>query len=266
MHESKAFAEPTARTGQAEQALPPDPSSAGFPSASESRAWVAAQAALAPPDAEVVAPDGRPVPQPHWGYERMKRWLDILVSVPALVLATPLLLATAALIRADSRGPILFRQQRVGHLGRPLLCWKFRTMVDGADSLLQRDARLRAEFDAAWKLRQDPRVTRVGRWLRKASIDELPQLVHVVRGEMSLVGPRPVQPAELKRQFGPWAPTVISVKPGLTGLWQVSGRSSVSYRERVALDVEYVRRRSIGYDIYLLLRTIPAVLGGKGAV
>lgn len=206
-----------------------------------------------------------PAASPHRGYEPLKRGLDVMVAAGALVVLSPLLLATAALIRLDSPGAAIFRQRRAGYLGRPFWCYKFRTMLDGAEALLARDPQLREEFRVRWKLQRDPRLTRVGRWLRRTSIDELPQLVNVLRGEMSLVGPRPVQPDELRRQFGEYAPVISSVKPGLTGLWQVSGRSSLSYQERVRLDLEYVRRRSLWYDLALLLRTVPAVLSGQGA-
>ncbi|HEY8489482.1 MAG TPA: sugar transferase [Dehalococcoidia bacterium] len=204
-------------------------------------------------------------PPPHWGYSPLKRAVDVAGAAVLLAALSPLFLALAALICLDSRGPAIYRQQRAGYRGRPFRCYKFRTMRDGADSLLARDPGLRAEFAARWKLERDPRVTRVGRWLRRTSLDELPQLFNVLRGEMSLVGPRPVQPDELRRQFGPYAAAVTSVKPGLTGLWQVSGRSALPYRERVRLELEYVRRRSLPYDVAILLRTVPAVLSGRGA-
>lgn len=205
-------------------------------------------------------------PAPHWGYVTSKRTLDIAIASLLLMVALPLMAVVALLIRMDSPGPIIFKQRRVGLRGRTFWCYKFRTMVDGAESLLHQDPDLGARFAPSWKLPDDPRVTRLGRWLRKMSIDELPQLVNVLRGEMSLVGPRPVQPDELAEHFGQWAPVVLSVKPGVTGLWQVSGRSCVPYPQRVALEVEYVRRRSFGLDIWLLLRTVPAVLTGRGAV
>jgi lipopolysaccharide/colanic/teichoic acid biosynthesis glycosyltransferase len=139
-------------------------------------------------------------------------------------------------------------------------------MISNAERVLKEDAGLAQEFGSQWKLKNDPRVTWVGRWLRKTSIDELPQLINVLRGEMSIVGPRPVQPAELEERFGAWADVVTRVKPGITGLWQVSGRSHLRYDRRVALDLEYVGRCSFWYDLSLLIRTVPAVLTGRGAV
>jgi lipopolysaccharide/colanic/teichoic acid biosynthesis glycosyltransferase len=146
-----------------------------------------------------------------------------------------------------------------------VLC-KFRTMIQDAESYLEQNQHLKAEFAKKWKLGNDPRITPVGRWLRRTSIDELPQLINVLRGEMSIVGPRPVQPDELAEQYGEYANIVFSAKPGLTGLWQVNGRSSSSYDERIALDLEYVQRRSGWLDFVLVMRTIPAVLFMRDAL
>lgn len=198
--------------------------------------------------------------------ETAKRVFDIVFSAMVLLLTLPLLLVTAALIRLTSPGPILYRQVRCGRHGRQFVCYKFRTMVDGADRILRRNEHLATAFTQAWKLPTDPRVTPIGKWLRRTSIDELPQLFNVLRGDMSIVGPRPVQPAELQQQFNTWAHIVMTVKPGLTGLWQVSGRSRLTYEQRIALDLEYVARRSFWYDLYLILKTIPALLSARGAV
>lgn len=210
--------------------------------------------------------DGTTKPTPHWGYVPLKRTLDVAIASVLLLAALPLMAAVALLIRLDSPGPVIFRQRRVGLGGRMFWCYKFRTMVDGAESLLHHDLDLAARFAPSWKVRDDPRITRLGRWLRKTSIDELPQLLNVLRGEMSLVGPRPVQPEELAEHFGQWAPLIVSVRPGLTGLWQVSGRSCVPYPRRVQLEVEYVYRQSLWFDILILMRTVPAIFTTKGAL
>jgi undecaprenyl-phosphate galactose phosphotransferase len=143
--------------------------------------------------------------------------------------------------------------------------YKFRTMIRNADVVLASSPTLQQEFAQHWKLSHDPRITAIGKWLRISSIDELPQLINVIRGDMSIVGPRPVQPDEITDWYRDLAVVVFSVKPGLTGLWQVTGRSCTSYEERIALDIEYLRRRSFWFDIQLILRTIPAVLLMRGA-
>ena len=186
----------------------------------------------------------------------------------ALVLFAPLMLLTALMIILQDGGPILFGHTRVGRGGRAFKCFKFRSMVVDAEarlqSLLDRDPQARQEWAANQKMRVDPRVTAFGALLRKASIDELPQLFNVLRGEMSIVGPRPIVRAEIVR-YGHDYSYYCAVRPGITGLWQVSGRNDVSYRERVALDVRYARCRSLGLNLSIILRTIPAVLLRKGS-
>lgn len=199
-------------------------------------------------------------------YAVAKLIFDLAVASVVLIVLLPLWLAIAATIVATSPGPVFFRQQRCGRGGRSFTCFKFRTMVSDAEAILHGDASLREAFAKNWKLTADPRVTRVGRWLRKTSLDEIPQLLNVLRGEMSLVGPRPVQPDELRDRYGHVGTHVLSVRPGLTGLWQVSGRSNVTYEERVALDVEYVRQRGFWFDLAIILRTIPAIIFLRGAV
>jgi lipopolysaccharide/colanic/teichoic acid biosynthesis glycosyltransferase len=198
-------------------------------------------------------------------YEFSKRALDLNLALIALVLAVPVLIVVALTVRFSSRGPILFRQTRVGRYGRPFTCLKFRTMVKHAERVLADDPEFAAEYTTAYKLRQDYRVTRMGRILRKTSLDELPQLLNVICGEMSLVGPRPVLAEELRTKYGPAGSQVVSVRPGLTGLWQVSGRCATSYEERVQLDVSYVARRSILFDLWILARTPIALLTMRGA-
>lgn len=197
-----------------------------------------------------------------------KRAMDVALACSMLLVLAPLFLALLLLVRADG-GPGLFGHMRVGRGGRLFPCLKFRSMVVDSqarlEALLASDPAARAEWEETRKLRHDPRVTRVGEFLRKTSLDELPQLLNVLRGEMSLVGPRPVQQAELDRFYGAAAAHYISVNPGITGLWQVSGRSSTSYATRVALDVAYVTRPSLWQDLKILLRTPVAVLSRKGA-
>jgi Undecaprenyl-phosphate galactose phosphotransferase WbaP len=197
-----------------------------------------------------------------------KRALDIVGAGLGLVVLAPFFLFVAMMVRADG-GPAFFAHQRVGRGGKLFGCLKFRSMVIDSqarlEDLLANDPAARAEWDATRKLKNDPRITRIGRFLRSTSLDELPQLINVLRGEMSLVGPRPVQEAEIDRYYGASAAHYMAVRPGITGLWQVSGRSETSYESRVALDVAYVSRPSLLADIAILLRTPVAVLSRRGA-
>lgn len=205
-------------------------------------------------------------PASRAGQDGLKRLFDLVASTTMLILASPVLLATAALIKFDTPGPILFKQERVGYAGRVFRMWKFRTMTDGADALKQDLAHLNTTGDPRlFKIPNDPRVTRVGAVLRKWSLDELPQLWNVVRGEMSLVGPRPFFEADLA-DYDDHHFTRLAVKPGVTGLWQVKGRSSiVDFEEVVELDREYVETWSLALDVWILLATIPAVFRRTGA-
>ena len=197
-----------------------------------------------------------------------KRALDILGAGGLLLLAMPAFLVIAALVKMDG-GRAFYAHERVGRGGRLFGCLKFRSMVMDSDrrlaALLATDAAARAEWDATRKLKNDPRVTWIGRILRATSLDELPQLINVLKGEMSLVGPRPVQASELAAFYGPAAQHYMAVRPGITGPWQVSGRSDTSYAQRVALDVAYVAHPSILTDVKILLRTPVAVLARRGA-
>lgn len=196
-----------------------------------------------------------------------KRVLDVAVSLTLLLLAAPAMLAVALAVKADG-GPLLFGHQRVGHGGRMFRCWKFRTMVPNAEAVLKEvlaaDPVRAEEWRQTLKLKNDPRVTRFGDFLRSSSLDELPQLLNVLRGEMSLIGPRPVTKGELER-YGDAQEYYLSVRPGITGLWQVSGRSDTSYTQRVMLDAWYVRNWSLWNDLLILLKTVPAVLRRSGA-
>jgi lipopolysaccharide/colanic/teichoic acid biosynthesis glycosyltransferase len=197
----------------------------------------------------------------------MIRGFDILVALLAIILFLPLILVIAALIAADSSGPVIFRQQRVGRNGIMFPCLKFRTMVVDAQAQLDRlldeseDARLEWERDQ--KLRRDPRITGIGAVLRKTSLDELPQLLNVLAGHMSIVGPRPIVHSEIDR-YGPRFAAYCSVRPGLTGLWQISGRNDVSYEMRVRLDALYARRQSLGLNVAICFKTVPAMLTSRG--
>jgi len=200
--------------------------------------------------------------------QRLKRAVDLAVVLAAAPLILPLGLVIAALIRLESPGPVLFRQARLGRGGRCFTLYKFRSMHVGADALLRdllaRDEAAREEYARYAKLKEDPRVTRVGRLLRKTSLDELPQLLNVLLGEMSLVGPRAYLPVELERMQGRER-AILRVRPGITGLWQVSGRNQIPFEGRLDLDVRYIRDWSVSLDLYLLARTVPVVLTGHGA-
>src|SRR5829696_5804371 len=199
---------------------------------------------------------------------RIKRALDLLGVVAGGLLISPLVLAIVGLIKLVSSGPAFYTQHRLGKGGNHFRCWKFRTMHVDADWLLtqylQDNSELRWEWEQDHKLRSDPRVTRAGRFLRATSLDELPQLWNVFKGEMSLVGPRPIVPDEIHHYNGE-GPLLLSLKPGITGAWQVSGRSAVAYPERAALELEYVEGWSLWRDLRILLRTVPVVVAGLGA-
>jgi exopolysaccharide production protein ExoY len=197
----------------------------------------------------------------------LKRTVDFLVAATALLLAAPLMLLIALAVRLDSAGPIIFRQLRLGRHGRIFRCMKFRSMYVDAEERLRSNEELYALYIAGdYKLPEDldNRITRVGRFLRRTSLDELPQLFNVFLGDMSLVGPRPIVPDEL-RHYSQEGPLLLSLRPGITGAWQVNGRSTVSYPIRADLELDYVQSWSIGKDFRILLRTLPAVLGQKGA-
>jgi Undecaprenyl-phosphate galactose phosphotransferase WbaP len=198
---------------------------------------------------------------------RTKRMIDIVGALAMLFALMPVMLALALLVRADG-GPVLFRQRRIGAGGKPFMCLKYRTMRTDAEAqlkaLLARDPEARASWDSDFKLRVDPRITRFGGMLRQTSLDELPQLFNVLKGDMSLVGPRPIVAAEVPR-YGGAIREYLNCRPGVTGLWQVSGRNDVDYPTRVKLDQTYVRNWSVFADIAILFRTVRVVLRGSGA-
>jgi exopolysaccharide biosynthesis polyprenyl glycosylphosphotransferase len=194
----------------------------------------------------------------------LKRWIDVALAATALVVLTPLFLAVAVAVRVESRGPAIFRQQRAGRDGRPFRMLKFRTMVADAEERLPQLVPFESLGDPMFKLRNDPRVTRVGRVLRRTSIDELPQLLNVLRGQMSLVGPRPEQ-ADLVERYRPEHRFRLLVRPGMTGPMQVFGRGELTFEERLAVEREYIENLSLGRDVRILAMTVSAVAHAKGA-
>ncbi len=202
------------------------------------------------------------------GYRARQRIFDLALTLPLVLLLAPVFGLLALAVWINDGGTAFYGQMRIGHHGRTFRCWKFRSMVTDSDAVLAKVLEMSAEARAEWardhKLKVDPRITWVGRLLRSSSLDELPQLWNVLRGEMSLVGPRPIVVAEVGR-YGPRFHDYCTCRPGITGLWQVSGRSDVSYRRRVALDAVYARRASLRLDVAILARTIPAVLLRRGS-
>jgi lipopolysaccharide/colanic/teichoic acid biosynthesis glycosyltransferase len=219
---------------------------------------------------QLIAAPSVPFASKNMLYFAVKRLIDILGSFFGLVVLFPVFVVLAILVRLSSAGPILHRrrvlslQKYEGGVPHSFDAFKFRTMMTNADEFLKEHPELMAEFQKDFKLRDDPRVTKIGHKLRRASLDELPQLFNVLSGQMTLVGPRMISPPELE-MYGEFGTKLLSVKPGLTGLWQVSGRQNVSYTERVKLDMYYIDHRSIGMDIQILLKTVISVLKRQGA-
>ena len=205
----------------------------------------------------------------HFSMDRaVCRALDLLVASSALLLFLPLMVLVALAIRLQDGGPALFGHKRIGVGGRSFRCWKFRSMVVDADArlakLLALDPEARREWQVDHKLRNDPRVTQLGHILRITSVDELPQLFNVLAGDMSIVGPRPIVTSEISK-YGRWFQRYCAVRPGITGIWQVSGRNDVDYQQRVAMDVLFARKRSAALYLKILLATLPAVLLRRGS-
>ena len=198
----------------------------------------------------------------------LKRGFDLSVCLLSLPLALPLGMVLSLLIKLDSEGSAIYRQKRIGRDGKCFIIYKFRTMIENADTVLQEhldaNPQLAREWAETQKLKDDPRLTRAGRLLRKTSLDELPQLVNILLGNMSLVGPRPIV-AEEKERYGCHFTEYCGVLPGLTGLWQVSGRNNTSYPERVRLDMQYIHNWSIGLDLWIIARTLPQIINRYGA-
>jgi lipopolysaccharide/colanic/teichoic acid biosynthesis glycosyltransferase len=194
----------------------------------------------------------------------LKMVLDYGITIPAIIVLSPFLLAIAIAIKLDSRGPVIYRRRVMGVNNRQFDAYKFRTMYVNGDQILAQHTSLQETLAETHKLKEDPRITRVGHILRKFSLDELPQLFNVLKYQMSLVGPRMIHPDEMLK-YDQWGYNLLTVRPGITGLWQVSGRSDLSYEERVRLDMHYIRNWSIWLDLQLLWQTIPAVIKGRGA-
>ncbi|AAK80999.1 lipopolysaccharide/colanic/teichoic acid biosynthesis glycosyltransferase [Clostridium acetobutylicum] len=199
-------------------------------------------------------------------YYISKRVIDIVFSIIGIVVLSPLMLAICIYIKISSKGNAIFSHIRLGYRGKHIKVYKFRTMVQNAETVLKNmTPEQKKEFEENFKLEYDPRVTKVGRFLRKTSLDELPQFFNILRGNMTLVGPRPIVEAELNK-YGRYGKKLLSVKPGLTGLWQVSGRSDISYSERVMLDMQYIDNRSLWLDIKILFMTFIVVIKKEGAM
>ncbi len=197
-------------------------------------------------------------------YRILKRSIDIAIALLLLILFLPVIPVVTLLIKLDSKGPILFRQRRVGKHGKEFDFYKYRSMVVGAESVIGILRPLSGVNGPGFKLKDDPRVTSVGRFLRRSSLDELPQLINVLKGEMSIVGPRPNLPSEVAHYL-PWQKQRLGVTPGITCFWQITGRSHIGFQEWMRLDLEYIRKRSFLTDLKIILKTIPAVIARKGA-
>lgn len=198
-----------------------------------------------------------------------KRLFDIFFSFFVLTFGFPLFLIIALAIRFSSKGKVFYYHERIGRGGKPFLCYKFRTMYADADSrlkeILESNPAFKMEWEASRKLKKDPRITPIGNFLRKTSLDELPQFWNVLKGDLSTVGPRPVVEEEMKNYLGEKAGKILSIRPGLTGIWQVSGRNDTSYQTRVCLDEKYVDTHSFLLDVLLILKTIPKMIFSRGA-
>jgi exopolysaccharide biosynthesis polyprenyl glycosylphosphotransferase len=194
----------------------------------------------------------------------VKRAFDLTLSIIGGILSLPFCALIAIAIKLDSPGPVLFTQTRIGRNGVPFRCYKFRSMVNGADEMRQDLGALNEASGPLFKVRNDPRRTRVGRWIRRFSLDELPQIINVIRGEMSCVGPRPNLPEEVEH-YQEWHKKRLTVSPGITGMWQVSGRSDLTFDEMVLLDIYYVENWNLAMDLSILIRSIPAIIGARGA-
>ena len=198
-------------------------------------------------------------------YRFVKRLLDLFGSIIGLIILSPFLLIVAIAIKIDSKGPVIFVHKRLGQGGKIIKVIKFRTMVHNAEEMLKKlDEKQKKEYESNYKLDNDPRITKLGKFLRESSIDELPQLINVIKGEMTLVGPRPIVTNELKK-YGKYADKLMSVRPGLTGNWQANGRSETTYEERVQLDMDYIDNRSLWVDFVILLKTVVVVFKKIGA-
>lgn len=198
-------------------------------------------------------------------YDIVKRIIDIIIGSIGLIICLPIFIIIGIIIKLDSKGPVFFKHKRIGKHGNKLEIYKFRTMIDNAEEAMKYfTEEQKKEFKENFKLENDPRVTRVGKILRKTSLDELPQIINILKGEMSIIGPRPIVETELEK-YGKDREKFLSVAPGLTGNWAANGRSDVSYEERMALELDYIENRSLMLDLKIFFKTIGSVLKGRGA-
>nr|WP_308779719.1 sugar transferase [uncultured Clostridium sp.] len=209
-------------------------------------------------DERIIKKDNRMI------YNLSKKIIDFSLSAVALVILSPLLLIVAILIKLESNGPVIFSQKRVGLNGKEFKMYKFRSMVVNAEELKEKLAKQNEMSGPMFKMKDDPRVTKIGKFIRKTSIDELPQLINILKGDMSLVGPRPSLPKEVA-EFEPWMLERLNVKPGLTCYWQVSGRNNIDFIEWMKLDLKYVKDRSFLLDLKLIIKTFSVLFGDKNA-
>lgn len=197
-------------------------------------------------------------------YHVVKRFFDLIAASILLILLSPVFLVVAILVWIGSGLPFTFKQQRVGFRGKPFYIYKFRSMVRNAEEILRSRPELMEEYRQHFKIENDPRISKLGHFLRKSSLDELPQLVNVIKGDMSLVGPRPIVVPELEK-YGEHQDMYMAMRPGCTGLWQCGGRSATTYAERIALDKEYFEKAGLRFDLYILFKTVFAIFSGRGA-
>lgn len=221
-----------------------------------------------PREAETFAKEknarARPKPASR-AYLFFKRFLDIVLSAVGLVVLIPVFLVIAIVIKSDSKGKVIYRHNRLGKDGRIIKIYKFRTMIENADEAYHEfTPEQKAEFEKHFKLENDPRITRAGKFLRTSSLDELPQLLNILKGELSIVGPRPVVEPELAK-FGENAKTLLSVRPGLTGNWQVNGRNDITYADRINMDMYYIENQSFWLDLKIIIKTFAVVVKKNGA-
>lgn len=204
--------------------------------------------------------------KPKPAYDFVKRVLDIACSLIALILLSPVFLILAILVKTTSEGPVFFAHRRVGRGGKEIKIYKFRSMVTNAEELIKQfTPEQKAEYEKNFKLENDPRITKIGSFMRKTSLDELPQLINILKGDISVVGPRPVMDVET-RIYGNYRDMLLSVKPGLTGFWAANGRSATSYKRRRAMEIYYVKNRSLLLDAKIIFKTFISVFKGEGAV
>lgn len=198
-------------------------------------------------------------------YDFVKRFADIICSAIAIILLSPFFIIISIAIKATSKGPVIFVHNRVGKNGKKIGIYKFRSMVINAEELIEKfTPEQKEEFKKNFKLKNDPRITKIGKFLRKTSLDELPQLFNILKGDLSIVGPRPIMEVETKI-YGEYKDMLLSVKPGLTGFWAANGRSDTSYKRRRAMEIYYVKKRSLLFDIKIIFKTVISVFKGDGA-